>query len=195
MAVQTMLDCSDRRPIQKAATVSDVIITCLSDDDSVQQVFDKALSNQVLSANARFVACPVFGAPDRATMRRATDVAYVKMWFEDMMGRVMIDLGDQPPQAATTLKVIGNSFIFNMVEAVAERDVLAEKTGPVSAALHQYLQLFLPAIYTSYSRRIMTGDYWSRNLAMVLILLSKNVESKERDYRYDKMSFYPHKSR
>ncbi|KAJ6019676.1 6-phosphogluconate dehydrogenase 2 [Penicillium canescens] len=117
------------------------------------------------------------------------------MWFEDMMGRVMIDLGDQPPQAATTLKVIGNSFIFNMVEAVAERDVLAEKTGPVSAALHQYLQLFLPAIYTSYSRRIMTGDYWSRNLAMVLILLSKNVESKERDYRYDKMSFYPHKSR
>jgi 3-hydroxyisobutyrate dehydrogenase-like beta-hydroxyacid dehydrogenase len=112
-----------------------------------------------------------------------------------MMGRAMIDLGDQPPQAATTLKVTGNSFIFNMVEAVAEGDVLAEKTGLGSAALHQYLQLFLPGIYPSYSRRIMTGDYWNRSLAMVLILLSKYAESKEKDYRCDKMSFHPHKSR
>jgi 3-hydroxyisobutyrate dehydrogenase-like beta-hydroxyacid dehydrogenase len=107
----------------------------------------------------------------------------------------MIDLGDQPPQAATTLKVIGNLFTFNMVEAIAEGDVLAEKTGLGNAALHQYLQLFLPGIYTSYSYRIMTGDYWSRNLAMVLILLSKYAESKERDYHCDKMSFHPHKSR
>jgi hypothetical protein len=37
-----------------------------------------------------------------------------------MMGRAMIDLGDQTPQAAKTLKVTGNSFIFNKVEAVAE---------------------------------------------------------------------------
>ena len=135
----------------------------------------------------------VFGAPARAdngqlvgVCSRASDVAYVKPWVEDMMGRAMIDLGDQLPQSATALKVIGNSFIFNMVEAIAEGHVLAEKTGLGSAALDQYIRLFLLGIYTSYSRRIMTGDYWSRNLAMVLILLSRYAESKERDYRCDK---------
>jgi 3-hydroxyisobutyrate dehydrogenase-like beta-hydroxyacid dehydrogenase len=144
----------------------------------------------------------VFGALERADNGQliwvcsgASGVAYVKTWFEDMMGRAMIDLGDQPPQAATTLKMIGNSFVFNMVEAIAEGVVLAEKSGLGSAALHQYLQLFLPGIYTSYSRRIMTGDYWSRNLAMVLILLSKYAESKARGYRCDKVSFHLHKTR
>ncbi|KAJ5901790.1 hypothetical protein N7495_002318 [Penicillium taxi] len=180
--------------IQEAVTFSDVIITCLSDDGAVQKVFDEALSvqtagklfvecstihplktealsNQVLSANARFVACPVFGAPDRADNGQLVgavagpllDVACVKPWFEDVMGRAIIDLADRPPQAATTLKVIGNSLIFNMVEAVAEGHVLAEKSGLGCAALHEYLQLFFPGIYTSYSRRIMTGDYWNRN--------------------------------
>ncbi|KAJ5201867.1 uncharacterized protein N7498_006530 [Penicillium cinerascens] len=49
-----------------------------------------------------------------------------------------------------------------MVEAVAEGHVLPEKSGLGSAALHEH-QLFFPGVYTSYSRRIITVNYWNRN--------------------------------
>ncbi|KAJ5661033.1 uncharacterized protein N7484_000405 [Penicillium longicatenatum] len=190
--------------IHEAVKCSDIIITCLSDDDAVQQVLDEALGstpvgklfvecstihplrtqalcNQVLQANARFVACPVFGAPDRADKGQLvgvvagprSDIDYVKPWFDGVIGRAVIDLGNHPTQLATTLKVIGNSFIFNMVEAVAEGHVLAEKTGLGGDALHEYLTLFFPGVYASYSSRIMKGDYWNREEPLFLASLAR----------------------
>jgi 3-hydroxyisobutyrate dehydrogenase-like beta-hydroxyacid dehydrogenase len=61
------------------------------------------------------------------------------------------------------LKVIGISFIFNMVEAIAEGHVLAEKTGLGSSKLHEYLTVLFPGVYTAYSNRMISGDYWDRN--------------------------------
>jgi 3-hydroxyisobutyrate dehydrogenase-like beta-hydroxyacid dehydrogenase len=84
------------------------------------------------------------------------------------MARAVIDLNDEPPEAATTLKVIRNSIIFNMADAVAEGHVLAEKTGLGVSQLHRYLSLFFPGVYTHYSTRMITGDYWNRNEAYTL---------------------------
>lgn len=79
------------------------------------------------------------------------------------MGRAVIDLSDQVPETATTLKVIGNSFIFNMIEAIAEGHVLAEKTGLGTSKLHEYLTMFFPGVYINYSNRMISGDYWDRD--------------------------------
>jgi len=79
------------------------------------------------------------------------------------MGRAEINLSDLPPGTATTLKAIGNSFIFNMVGTIAEGHVLAEKTGLDSAKLHGYIEALFPGPYTSYSNRMMSGDYWNRD--------------------------------
>ena len=83
-------------------------------------------------------------------------------YCKDVMGRAVINLSGKQPEAATTLKVIGNSMIFNMVESVAEGHVLAEKSGLGGEHLHQYLTLFFPGVYVDYSTRMMTGDYWDR---------------------------------
>lgn len=83
-------------------------------------------------------------------------------YCEKVMGRAVIDLSGKPPESATTLKVIGNSLIFNMVEAVAEGHVLAEKSGLGVTQLHKYISLFFPGVYTNYSTRMITGDYWDR---------------------------------
>lgn len=79
------------------------------------------------------------------------------------MCRDVIDLGGKAPDAASTLKVLGNSFIFNMVEVIAEGHVLAEKTGLDNALLHEYVEKFFPGVYAAYSTRMMTGDYWNRD--------------------------------
>src|SRR6186713_612653 len=88
----------------------------------------------------------VFGAPDRANRGQllcvpaglASDVEAVLPYCKDVMGRAVINLSGKQPEAATTLKVIGNSMIFNMVESVAEGHVLAEKSGLGGEHLHQY---------------------------------------------------------
>lgn len=114
--------------------------------------------------------CLVFGAPDRADQGQLIcvpagprrDVECVLPYCQNVMARAVIDLSDKAPEAATTLKVIGNAFIFNMVEAVAEGHVLAEKAGLGGPQLHEFLALFFPGVYERYSERMMSGDYWDR---------------------------------
>ena len=75
------------------------------------------------------------------------------------MGRANIDFGGQPPGKASLLKVIGNTFILNMVEALAEGHTLAEKSGLGNENLHQFIELMFPGPYTAYSNRMIGGDY------------------------------------
>ncbi|TDZ74877.1 putative oxidoreductase YfjR [Colletotrichum trifolii] len=174
---------------------ADIIFTCLSDGQAVREVVEAALASRqaagklfvecstihpretadlaadVRQAGACFVACPVFGAPDRAHSGQLVcvpagtraDVQRVLPYCRGVMGRAVIDLTGRAPETATTLKVLGNSFIFNMAEAVAEGHVLAEKTGLGGALLHEYLSLFFPGIYEAYSQRMLSGDYHKRD--------------------------------
>lgn len=89
-------------------------------------------------------------------------VERVKPYTEGVMGRANIDFSGQAQRKATLLKVIGNTFILNAIEALSEGHTLAEKTGLGSANLHQFVELMLPGPYVQYSQRMTVGDYYKR---------------------------------
>lgn len=86
----------------------------------------------------------------------------IKPYCAGVMGRANIDFSDQPPSKATLLKIIGNTFILNMVETLSEGHALAEKSGLGTENLHQFIETLFPGPYTAYSGRMMGGDYWKR---------------------------------
>ena len=92
----------------------------------------------------------------------AAGIEKVKPFCKGVIGRANIEYQDQAPEKATLLKVIGNTFVLNMVEALSEGHTLAEKSGLGSENLHQFLELLFPAPYAAYSKRLMSGDYHNR---------------------------------
>ena len=148
------------------------------------------LAESVEDQGAHFVACPgkydryrwsiwhhtnmsspVFGAPAMAEGGQlvcvlagpASDVEKVKPYCKGVMGRANIEFSDQPQGKATLLKIIGNTFILNMVETLSEGHTLAEKSGLGNDNLHQFIETMFPGPYTAYSRRLMSGDYHKRD--------------------------------
>jgi hypothetical protein len=79
-----------------------------------------------------------------------------------VMGRSVVDLTNKSPADATLLKVIGNTFVFNLVEAVAQGHALAERTGLGIEALHGFVEQMFPGPYAAYSNRMRQGDYFKR---------------------------------
>lgn len=125
------------------------------------------LAKSITGKGAHFVACPVFGAPAMAESGNlvcvlagpAADVKKVKPYCKGVMGRAEIDFSDQECGKATLMKIIGNTFILQMVEAISEGHVVAEKTGLGTDNLHQFLSAMFPGPYTAYSERMKSGDY------------------------------------
>lgn len=115
-----------------------------------------ALAEKVTAKGAEFVACPVFGAPAMADSGQLVcvlagpkaAVEKVKPYTKGVMGRAFIDFGGQPCGKATTLKVIGNTFILNMVETLSEGHVLAEKSGLGTDNLHSFIETMFPGRLT-----------------------------------------------
>ena len=112
----------------------------------------------------------MFGAPARAESGqlvcvlagKSSDVEKVKPYTKGVMGRADIDFSDQPQGKATHLKIIGNTFILNMVETLAEGHTLAEKSGLGGENLHQFVETMFPGPYAAYSQRLLTGDFYKR---------------------------------
>lgn len=116
-----------------------------------------------------FVAMPVFGAPAAADTGALvcvpagpTSSVDKALPFANAVGRSIINLGGQPYSASSTLKIIGNTFILNMVNQLAEGHVLAETTGLGSANLQKFIDAMLPGAYSAYSSRMISGDYYTR---------------------------------
>jgi 3-hydroxyisobutyrate dehydrogenase-like beta-hydroxyacid dehydrogenase len=99
--------------------------------------------------------CRVIAGPERA-------VEKFKPYTIGVMGRAIIDLTNKSPSNATLLKVIGNTFVFNLVEAIAQGHTMAEKTGLGVDNLHKFIELMFPGPYTAYSNRMRDGDYFKR---------------------------------
>jgi 3-hydroxyisobutyrate dehydrogenase-like beta-hydroxyacid dehydrogenase len=140
-----------------------------------------ALAKKVTSTGAEFVACPVFGAPAMADNgqlvcvlagpRGATEkvIPYTK----GVIGRAVIDFSDQPCEKATTLKLIGNTMILNMVESLSEANTLAEKSGLGSGNFNKFVEIMFPGPYTSYLGRMMSGDYYKREEPLFAVDLAR----------------------
>lgn len=84
-------------------------------------------------------------------------------YTKGVIARENIDYTDQPYSNALKMKIIGNTFILNIVETLSEGHTLAEKSGLGSSSLHQFIELMMPGPFVAYSKRLMTGDYHNRD--------------------------------
>jgi 3-hydroxyisobutyrate dehydrogenase-like beta-hydroxyacid dehydrogenase len=141
----------------------------------------EAVADKILAKGGEFVAAPVFGAPAMAEAAQLiavlagpkASVDKAKSWFKGVTSAKEIDLSDQPYSKATTLKVIGNTFILNMAEQLAEAHVLAEKNGLGTQAIHSLVESLFPGPYASYSTRMLTGDYYNRDEPLFAVDLAR----------------------
>jgi len=189
--------------LDEVVSKADQIFICVGDDAAIHEVVDallknnvkhklivdcstvhpdttEALEQKITGAGATFVACPVFGAPPMADAGQLICViagpeaacAKVKPFTTGVMGRTVIELG-QAPRKATHLKIIGNTFIQNMVQALAEGHVVAEKSGLGSDNLHKYIDAMFGGAYSAYSKRMMSGDYYDREEPLFMARLAR----------------------
>lgn len=125
------------------------------DCSTVHPQTTEGLAKKITEAGAEFVACPVFGAPAMADNGQLVcvlagpkdSVEKVKPYCKGVMGRAIVDFGGQPVGKATLMKIIGNTFILNMVETLSEGHVLAEKSGLGNDNLHQFVETMFPGPY------------------------------------------------
>jgi 3-hydroxyisobutyrate dehydrogenase-like beta-hydroxyacid dehydrogenase len=177
--------------LAEAVAQSDIIWSCLSDQDAVFTTFEQILKQdvkgklfiecstvtpeastelvaKVLAAGDEFVSMPVFGEPSMAKAGILTcvpagkreSVDKVKPYLIGVIGRAVIDYGGEEPAKASLLKVIGNTFIINMIEGLAQGHVLAQKTGLGSANLEKFLEVVFPGPYMIHSKRMSSGAYY-----------------------------------
>lgn len=187
----------------EAVAAASIILTCVADDAAIQTTIDAILACStspklfiecstihpsttasiaalLTDAGHKFVAMPVFGAPAMADAGKLVCVpagprssVELALPFAHVVGRAVIDLSDKSYESATTLKIIGNTFIVNMVEQLSEGHVLAEKSGLGTEALHKFLEAMMPAPYAAYSNRMISGDYYTREEPLFAVDLAR----------------------
>lgn len=141
------------------------------DSSTIHPDTTEMVAKAVLAQGAEFVAAPVFGAPAMADAGQLVgvlagpkaSVERAKPYFKGVMARGEIDMTDEPYQKATLLKVIGNTFVVNMVEQLSEGHVVAEKSGLGTKYMHEFIGNVFPGPYTAYSSRMLSGDYYKRD--------------------------------
>src|SRR6266571_5274714 len=92
----------------------------------------------------------------------SSSIAQVKPYTTGVVGRADIDYADQEPGKATLLKIIGNTFIINIIKSLAEGHTLAELSGLRTDNLHKWIEVMFPGPYATYSNRMLAGDYYKR---------------------------------
>lgn len=135
---------------------------------------------------ASFVACPVFGAPNAADAGqmivvpagKQEAIARAKPFFEGVTARATIDLSsptgaDIDVGRASTLKVLGNTFILNTVGVISETLVAAEAAGLGVAPMKAWLDLFSPGPFAKYAERMISGDYHQREEPLFAVDLAR----------------------
>ncbi|KAJ5175943.1 uncharacterized protein N7482_001820 [Penicillium canariense] len=135
---------------------------------------------------AAFVACPVFGAPVMADAGqmivvpagKQSAIAKAKPFFEGVIAKATIDLSDGTGAdidvgRASTLKVLGNSFLLNTVGVLAETLTAAETAGLGTGPFRQWLELFNPGPFAKYADRMISGDYYQREEPLFAVDLAR----------------------
>lgn len=75
------------------------------------------------------------------------------------MGKAEIPFEDQAYGQALKLKLIGNTFVLNMVSVLGEGLTLAEKSGVGAAPVKQFLDGLFGGPYSAYGDRMLSGAY------------------------------------
>ncbi|KAJ5987355.1 hypothetical protein N7451_011720 [Penicillium sp. IBT 35674x] len=121
---------------------------------------------QLQGPGASFVSAPVFGGNPIAVdgklvfaiggPKSATDA--VKPLIQDVMGRKVIECGEDATKSSL-LKIAGNIVTVNMMEAVGEAQVFAEKTGLGTGPMEELIGEAFGPVAGGYSKRLTTGAY------------------------------------
>ncbi len=172
-----------------SAFKSDVKGKLFVDCSTIHPDTTNALAKKITGSGAEFVACPVFGAPAMAENGQLicllagpkASTEKVIPYTKGVMGRAVIDFSGQPCEKATTLKIIGNTMILNMVESLAEANVLAEKSGLGSDNLNKFVEIMFPGPYTAYLGRMMSGDYYKREEPLFAVDLARKDARHAKD--------------
>jgi len=141
----------------------------------------ESLAKDVVQKGGQFVAAPVFGPPALADAGKLIgvlcgpkdSVERARPYFKGVTSRAEIDMSDEPYGKALTLKLIGNTFILNMIEQLSEAHVLAEKIGLGTQHVHNFVESFFPGPYAAYSNRMMEGDYFQRDYPLFAVDLAR----------------------
>ena len=82
------------------------------------------------------------------------------------VARAICDLSGQPVGTASNLKLIGNTLIFNTMEAIAEALVFGEKTNVGHSAVKQLLSTLYPyPQHMLYMSKMVNGGYYSEHVS------------------------------
>ncbi|KAI4113178.1 MAG: hypothetical protein LQ345_005782 [Seirophora villosa] len=141
------------------------------------------LAAMVEKKGAGVVTMPVFGEPSMAEKGllicvpagKADLVDRVRPYCTGVIGRGVIDFSNETHGKASLLKVIGNVFIVNMIETVAEGLVLAEQSKLGMDNLHKFIQAIFPGPFALYSQRMISGDYYKREEPVVSIDMARHL--------------------
>jgi 3-hydroxyisobutyrate dehydrogenase-like beta-hydroxyacid dehydrogenase len=125
----------------------------------------------VVGQGAEFVAVPVFGAPAMADAGKLiavmagpkSSVEKIRPYYKGVMARAEIDMAGEKPEKATLMKIVGNTFIMNMVEQLSEGMVLGEKSGLGTKYVQEFVDTMFDAPYSAYAKRLVSGDYYQRD--------------------------------
>ncbi|KAK7998015.1 Ribonuclease P protein subunit p29 [Apiospora arundinis] len=115
------------------------------------------IAKSLTGAGAEFVACPVFGVPAVAEAGQLifvpagpkSSIDKLRPFIKGVMGRAEIPFEDRPYGAALKLKLIGNTFVLNMVTQLAEALTMAEKTEVGTAPVQQFVDLWTRPLFSA----------------------------------------------
>jgi 3-hydroxyisobutyrate dehydrogenase-like beta-hydroxyacid dehydrogenase len=71
------------------------------------------------------------------------------------------------------LRVLGNTFILNTVESIAEGLVAAEKSGLGADVYQQWMHALVGGMFAKYADRMCTGDYYKREEPLFAVDLAR----------------------
>ncbi|KAI0459687.1 NAD binding domain of 6-phosphogluconate dehydrogenase-domain-containing protein [Xylaria acuta] len=151
-----------------AVLQSDVKGKLIIDCSTIHPNTTKQVAQDVLAKGAEFIASPVFGAPAAADAGLLifvpagpkTAIDKLRPYTTGVMGRAEIPFDDKPYESSLKLKLLGNTFIINLVTQLGEGLTLGEKAGVGVEPVKQLVDLLFGGVYSGYAERMVTGTYW-----------------------------------
>ncbi|KAI0433485.1 NAD binding domain of 6-phosphogluconate dehydrogenase-domain-containing protein [Xylaria sp. FL1042] len=147
---------------------SDVKGKLIVDCSTIHPNTTKEVAENVLAKGAEFIASPVFGAPAAADAGMLiflpagpkSSIEKMRPYTTGVMGRAETPFDDKPYETSLKLKLLGNTFVINMVTQLGEGLVLAEKCGVGVEPVKQFVDLLFGGVYSGYADRMVKGTYW-----------------------------------
>ena len=106
-------------------------------------------------------------------------VERIKPYTKGVMARENLDFSGQAPGQASLMKLLGNTFVLQMVETLGEGHTVAEKTGLGVQNMHDFVQIMFPGPFAAYSNRMISGDYYQRDTVRAFTPFFSNFSPKQ----------------